>query len=83
MGVMSQMPQKQRTCPNCGGSDRYATKVSAGGGYAPNYLPGLNTKGWGTTKFDVVACARCGLTQFFVPEESRMKLPLSKYWTPI
>ncbi len=33
---------KTSTCPECNGSNLYVSdEVSAGGGYAPNYLPGL------------------------------------------
>lgn len=70
-----------RACPNCGSTDRYTTKVSSGGGYAPNYLPQLSTKWWASPNFHVVVCAKCGLTQFFAPEESRAKLPNSSSWT--
>lgn len=32
------------TCPECGSSNLYLSKeVSSGGGYAPNYLPGLSS----------------------------------------
>jgi len=74
-------PSIPRACPSCGSTDRYLTKVSTGGGYAPNYLPQLSTKWWTTPRFDVVVCAKCGLTQFFAPPENRAKLPTSKGWT--
>ncbi|MFM7479764.1 MAG: hypothetical protein ACKO4V_01375 [Planctomycetota bacterium] len=80
---MTPLPIIPRICPSCGSTDRYITKVSSGGGYAPNYLPQLSTKWWTTPKLDVVCCAKCGLLQFFAPEASRAKLPTSSAWTRI
>jgi predicted nucleic-acid-binding Zn-ribbon protein len=78
---MVQPPPIPRACPNCGSTERYTTKVSSGGGYAPNYLPQLNTRWWNQSNFHVVVCAKCGLTQYFVSEENRAKLPTSSAWT--
>jgi hypothetical protein len=68
-------------CPNCGGKQLYQTSkdVSAGGGYAPNYLPGLGTF-WGAERFNIVLCSDCGLTRFFASAEARAKLSSSTKW---
>ncbi len=72
---------KVHTCAGCGGSELYQSKpVSAGGGYAPNYLPGLG--GWVmAAKFRLVVCRSCGLTMFFAGEDALAKLPESDDWT--
>lgn len=69
-----------RKCPECGGSTLYRTEVSAGGGYAPNYLPGLGSF-WRAPKFEVILCQSCGLTRTFAPPEARAKVSSSKQWT--
>ncbi len=68
-------------CPNCGGKHLYKSKkgVSAGGGYAPNYLPGLGSF-WSAEHFDIVLCNDCGLTRFFASTEARAKLSTSTKW---
>lgn len=53
--------------------------MSAGGGYAPNYLPGLGGI-FISGKFDVVVCQDCGLTRFFAPMEACAKLQKSDKW---
>ncbi len=70
-------------CPNCSGDNLYRSKpVSAGGGYAPNYLPDLGGF-WVAAKFDVVVCGDCGLTRLFASHEALQKLPLSNRWKRI
>jgi predicted nucleic-acid-binding Zn-ribbon protein len=68
-------------CPNCGSKQLYKTKkdVSAGGGYAPNYLPGLGSF-WSAERFTVVLCNDCGLTRFFATQTARAKLSDSSRW---
>lgn len=67
-------------CPNCGGNNLYRSEpVSAGGGYAPNYLPGLGGF-WCSAKFELVICRDCGLTRFFANREATEKLADSKRW---
>lgn len=67
-------------CPNCGKSNLYYSKpVSAGGGYAPNYLPGLGIF-WSAGKFNVVVCQDCGLTRFFAGPDATAKLATNKKW---
>jgi len=65
---------KPTPCPNCESHDQYRSKqVGAGGGHAPNYLPGLG-KWYAAAKFTVVVCRACGLTRFFASEEARANL---------
>ena len=68
-------------CRHCGSNEIYKSKleVSAGGGHAPNLLPGLG-KWYAAAKFRLVVCRDCGLTQFFASEEARAKLPESERW---
>jgi predicted nucleic-acid-binding Zn-ribbon protein len=67
-------------CPNCQGTTLYRSpEISAGGGYAPNYLPGLGGI-FATEKFVLVVCRDCGLTRFFARPQARMKLTQAKKW---
>jgi predicted nucleic-acid-binding Zn-ribbon protein len=69
------------TCPECGKSNLYKSiaQVSAGGGQAPNYLPGLGTI-WSAAKFNVVICQDCGLTRYYTAKEGLEKLSKSDKW---
>jgi hypothetical protein len=71
-------------CPNCKGTRLFRTAgpVSAGGGYAPNYLPGLGSV-WKAEKFDVVVCEECGLTRLFAGADARARLASSKKWVRV
>jgi predicted nucleic-acid-binding Zn-ribbon protein len=70
-------------CPNCGSRALYESdEVSAGGGHAPNYLPGLGSF-WLAERFKLVLCRDCGLTRFFARAEARKKLSESKKWKPL
>lgn len=74
------MSQQTTPCPNCEGTTLYrAEGIGAGGGYSPDYLPGLGTflKG---AKFDVVVCRTCGLTRWYAQPEARQRLGDSKKW---
>ncbi len=79
---------KAGSCPNCGSRALYRSpEVSAGGGYAPNYLPGL-ARGFAglfrtSEKFVLVVCADCGLTRFFARAEARALVGDSKQWTRV
>ncbi|HUP66535.1 MAG TPA: hypothetical protein VM557_14790 [Thermoanaerobaculia bacterium] len=67
-------------CPNCGSRDQYrSVKVSSGGGYAPNYLPGL-ARWLSLARFSIVLCRECGLARFFASDEARGKVADSKKW---
>ena len=70
-------------CPNCDSSRLYKSKeVSAGGGYAPNYLPGLGGA-FSAAKFEIILCADCGLSRFFAPRKATEKLADSSSWSHI
>ena len=67
-------------CPKCGSQDVYRSEpVSAGGGYAPNYLPALGGF-WTSAKFRLVLCRSCGLTRFFASAEACAKVANSDKW---
>jgi DNA-directed RNA polymerase subunit RPC12/RpoP len=73
------------TCPNCKGRQLYKAKqpVGSGGGYSPDFLPGLGISFWSFgAKFDVVVCQDCGLTRFVAAQESLHKLSTSPKWVP-
>jgi predicted nucleic-acid-binding Zn-ribbon protein len=69
------------TCPNCDGTNLYASshKVSSGV-YAPNYLPGLNKLAAPAARFRVVVCTDCGLMRFFTDSDVTSQIPESKHW---
>jgi hypothetical protein len=56
-------------CNECGGTDIRTTTVSAGGGYAPDLLPGTHAW-WKSVQLEVYVCCSCGYFQYFVPEEA-------------
>lgn len=67
-------------CPNCAGTNLFRSKeVSAGGGHAPNYLPGLGGF-FQSEKFELVICRDCGLTRFFARPSALEKLSDAKEW---
>ncbi len=66
-------------CPHCQGQDLYTTKVSAGGGHGPYFLPGLGGFLY-MAEFDVVVCSACGLTRFFATKDACRKLESSGRW---
>ena len=71
------------TCPECGKGNLFrSVPVSAGGGHAPNYLPGLGGF-WGTAKFQLVVCRDCGLTRHYAAREALAKLTESTKWTRV
>jgi predicted nucleic-acid-binding Zn-ribbon protein len=75
------MADTSTPCPECGKSNLYrSVQMSAGGGHAPNYLPGLGTFFTGA-KFQVIVCRDCGLTRFYADREARGRLAESKKWT--
>jgi len=71
-------------CPNCSSKNLYRSRkpVSAGGGYAPNYLPGLGSLLM-SGRFQVIVCRDCGLTRFFAQREATAKLADSGRWQRI
>ena len=71
---------KQSTCPECEGTRIYSHGgISSGGGYAPNYLPGLGGF-FSSSKFTVRVCADCGLTRFYADPDARSKIREHKDW---
>ena len=67
-------------CPDCGGRTLYrGPATSAGGGHAPNYLPGLG-RFFSSAKFVLVVCRDCGLTRFYAQPEARAELKESSKW---
>lgn len=71
-------------CPNCDGRSLYRSrkKVSAGGGYSPDTLPGLGTF-FSSAKVEIVLCGECGLIRHFATEDALAKLQGSGKWEPI
>ena len=70
-------------CTNCGGKNLYKSKsVSAGGGHAPNYLPGLGNL-FISEKFNIVLCKDCGLARFFARPSATAKLSPSSKWSRV
>jgi predicted nucleic-acid-binding Zn-ribbon protein len=68
------------TCPECNGNRVYRQGgISAGGGYAPNYLAGLGSF-WKTARFTIAVCADCGLTRYYASPEARAKLANNDAW---
>jgi predicted nucleic-acid-binding Zn-ribbon protein len=68
-------------CPNCHGTTLYASReISAGGGHAPNYLPGLGSSFLTSARFTLVVCRDCGLTRFFASPQATAKLKESRKW---
>ena len=57
-----------KRCNECEGTNIRTTTVSAGGGYAPDLLPGTH-RWWKTGTLEVFVCATCGHFQFFVPSD--------------
>lgn len=66
-------------CPHCGGAQLYSRRIAAGSGEGPYLLPGLGSF-LHYAQFDVVVCARCGLTQLFAEPDAREKLRSSADW---
>ena len=60
---------QKRQCGECGSTSIYTTLVSAGGGYAPDLLPGAHPW-WRGGKLEVYVCTQCGLLQQFVPMDA-------------
>jgi predicted nucleic-acid-binding Zn-ribbon protein len=75
--------QSKSSCPECGNSNLYKSdEISAGGNYAPNYLPGLGYF-FSSAKFTLIVCKDCGLTRFFATPDALGKLPESNKWRKV
>ena len=75
------MRESYSPCPNCDGGNVFVTEkdVSAGGGHAPNFLPGLGSF-FAAERLNVVVCSDCGLMRFFASRTAREKLKESEKW---
>jgi hypothetical protein len=61
-------------CPNCDSNEVFRSDpISAGGGHAPNLLPGLG-KWHSPAKMHVVVCRSCGLMRLFAAEDAMSRL---------
>jgi len=69
--------KRTRQCPTCGGREIYTTEVSAGGGYAPDLLPGAHPW-WRGEKLEIYVCTTCGHLQHYVPEGDLAEVRESK-----
>jgi hypothetical protein len=72
------------SCAHCGGKQLFVTRkpIHAGGGYAPDLLPGLHPWYRGG-RLQLVLCADCGLLQAFADPQAREALPTSSRWRPL
>ena len=76
------MKTETTKCPECGAESLYRTTTPANGSHGPVLLPGLG--GFlRFAKFNLVACAECGLTRFYADDEARAKLPKASQWVRI
>ena len=69
-----------RRCSECGGTNIRTTTVSAGGGHAPDLLPGTHSW-WHTGSLEIYICLGCGHFQFFVPSDELSDVAESKNFT--
>lgn len=67
-------------CKECGSSDIRTTLVSAGGGHAPDLMPGAHPW-WKSGQLEVYVCCACGYFQYFVPENALQEVRESKKFT--
>lgn len=74
--------KRSRKCVECGSSDIRMTTVSAGGGYAPDLLPGAHPW-WKGGKLEVYVCCNCGHFQYFVPDADLEAVRKSRKFTPV
>jgi hypothetical protein len=70
-------PSRPKACSHCGGTDLYTRRLSAGG--EPYLLQGLG-RFMHFAQFDVVVCARCGLTCLFAEPEACQNVKSSEAW---
>jgi predicted nucleic-acid-binding Zn-ribbon protein len=69
----------EQACPHCGGKELYSRRLSSAGGQGPYLLQGLGSF-LHYAHFDVIVCARCGLTRFFAEPEAREHLKTNSDW---
>lgn len=70
-------------CPACSSEKVYKYKkpITAGGGYAPQLIPGISLMSAG--KFTPVVCASCGLVRFFADGRTVERIEASKHWSRV
>jgi Zn ribbon nucleic-acid-binding protein len=69
--------KRTKKCSECGSSEIYKAEVGAGGGHAPDMLPGAHDW-WRAGKLEVYVCGWCGHYQTFVPEKHLHRVKQSK-----
>lgn len=69
--------KRTKRCPECAGTNIRMATVSAGGGYAPDLLPGAHPW-WKGERLEVYVCCTCGLFEYFVPDDVLDKVLSSK-----
>ncbi|HEV7765291.1 MAG TPA: hypothetical protein VGQ76_09835 [Thermoanaerobaculia bacterium] len=74
--------KRTKRCGECGTSNIRTTTVSAGGGYAPDLLPGAHPW-WKGAVLEVYVCCTCGHFQYFVPEAALQGVIESKKFRPL
>jgi hypothetical protein len=74
--------KKNKRCPECEGTNIRMATVGAGGGYAPDLLPGAHPW-WKGAALEVYVCCTCGYFQYFVPEEALARVVESKKFQPL
>ena len=74
--------KRSRKCGECAGTDIRMAVVPAGGGYAPDLLPGAHPW-WKSATLEVYVCCVCGHFQYFVPDAVLPFVRTSKKFKPI
>jgi hypothetical protein len=69
--------KRTHQCSACSGKDIYMTETPAGGGYAPDLLPGAHPW-WRSGRLEVYVCGTCGYFQYYVPEGALAEVRESK-----
>jgi hypothetical protein len=60
--------KRTKRCNECGATDIRTATTTAGGGHAPDFLPGAHPW-WRSGRLEIYVCCACGYFQFFVPED--------------
>ena len=70
------------SCPHCSGTELYVRRHTAFGGHGPYFLQGLG-EFLHYAHFDIVICAKCGLTQFFAEPLAQKNVRNHSQWQRI
>jgi hypothetical protein len=74
---------KVKPCPTCGSNDIYRSEpVSAGGGHAPNLLPGLG-RWYASATLYLVICRGCGMMRMFASPDALERIGDRDEWSPV